>query len=91
MATFTYLVVYEEALPSGVLKKAENTFDPENVYKLTENTLLLRTQSESPTLLRDVLDISGASLTGVVFKLDGSYSGYHYEALWDWLKVGRHG
>ena len=87
-----FLVVFEEAIPSGVKERAETAFSAEGVFPLSENALLVRTATENPQALSDVFglaDDEGAAHVGVIFRLNGSYYGHYYESLWDWLKKAR--
>ncbi len=87
--TPTYVAIFEEPIPEDIVKRAEEVVDPGNVYRLSDTVLLLRLGEESTENLGNVLKLSEQATTGVVFRLNGSYTGYHYEALWDWLKVGQ--
>ena len=89
MDTPTYVAIFEDNIPEGVVERAEGIFDSENIFRLSDTVLLLRVDLEGPKTLGNVLDLADGAHTGVIFRLNGSYSGYHYEKLWDWLKAGR--
>ena len=84
-----FVAIFEEAVPSNIVTRAKDLLSAENVYRLSDAVLLLRGPFANPDSLMNVLQLSEEANTGVVFRLNGSYSGYHYERLWDWLKAGR--
>ena len=88
MSTPTCVAIFEEPIPDKVVDRAEELFDAENIFSLSNTVMLLRVYLEAPNSLKNVLYLTEGANAGVVFKLNGSYSGYHDEELWDWLKAG---
>ena len=84
----SYVAIFEEPIPEDLVTTVQESLSPENVYSLSQKVILLRGTSTTP-VIRNLLEISEDGYTGVVFRLNGSYSGYHYEKLWDWLQEGR--
>ena len=85
-----FIASFHEDPPPGLLEKASKSF--QSVYPLSSNTWIIRANADSTDMLSDFLgmDVSTHPRTiGMVFKLNGSYSGYHYERLWDWLEEAR--
>ena len=54
----------------------------ENVFIVSDDTLT-RSVAKAAGLARDQADIG---VRGVVFKLNGSYTGYTRQSLWEWLE-----
>ena len=87
-----FLIIFEEALASEAKEKASALFSPEDVFELSDTTLLLRAPTSDPGLLDQTFGLSDDASepkVGIVFKLNGSYAGYHHAHLWDWLKKVR--
>ena len=81
-----YLVVLAEGITPEVQAKAD-LLSGDSAYMLTEHSLLVRSWEDSPKSIRGALGID-ESRTGVVFKLNGSYSGHYSSNLWAWLREG---
>ena len=60
-----------------------------DVYQLSNEVLLVRADVDDPKSLSGLLKLSRDGDAGVVFKLNGSYSGYHDKTLWSWLHENR--
>lgn len=67
------------------------SFSEQNVYHVDENTFVVTHEG----LTRDVAKQAGifkdedgtpGSTAGVVFKLNGSYTGFSRPSLWEWLE-----
>ena len=88
-----FIVIFKDEIPSATLQLARSLYG-DGVFELTANELLIRAYIDDPTQLGKQFGIqvtpetSSPSL-GVVFKLNGSYSGYYYANLWDWLTETR--
>ena len=93
LAMNLFIVVLEEMTISPELEARVKSLDfVTDTHKLTDNTLLVRGYADNPRMLSLSIGISGEEsppILGVVFKLNGSYFGYHYPALWDWLAESR--
>lgn len=64
----------------------------EDLFSFGEQAWILKTNISDVEYAREVFSLSAESdapRVGAVFKLNGSYSGYYYEPLWDWLKEAR--
>ena len=87
-----FLIIFEEAIASAAKEKANALFAPEDIFEVSQTTLLLRAPTSDPGLLNQTFGLSDDASepnVGVIFKLNGSYSGYHHSDLWDWLKKVR--
>ena len=87
-----FLVVFEEAVASEAKEQAESTLLSNQIFLLAENTLLIQAPTSDPSLLTQMLGLFAEATEpkiGVIFKLNGTYSGYHRSNLWDWLKEAR--
>ena len=64
--------------------------DPDH-YQLSDNAFLVVSSDARPQAIADKLELAGADddATGIVFKLNSSYTGYESEALWEWLATAR--
>jgi hypothetical protein len=82
-----FAAFFQGGIPSDFVEKAGSLSTGEP-YRLSDNILLFQSYVDNPQYLRDPLGID-ASTTGVLFKLNGSYSGYFSQSLWDWLKEAR--
>ncbi len=77
-----YLVVLEESVSDADKKRAKTLFD---VYQINENVIVLYSTNSVPTgVVSDLLELDDEKV-GIVFKLNGSYSGFYYSEFWDWL------
>lgn len=88
-ASHLYLAVLEEKIPHDVIEELSHK---EEVHSLSEYALLIRSSIYNPSTLRSELGIgmpASKPRIGIVFRLNGSYSGYHYEKLLDWLSLDR--
>ncbi len=86
-----FLITFQEPIEPGVKKRVEVAFSNE-VFTLSDRLLLVRTSIENTKDLSSFFDLAGEGedpTTGVIFKLNGSYYGYHSSSLWDWLAKGR--
>ena len=84
-----YMVVFEEAMStSSEAFQKVTSISGNDPFQLTDFSLLMQTPIDNPQAIRDLLGI-GEGLTGAVFKLNGSYSGFYDEKLWEWLREAR--
>ncbi len=86
----SYIAVFAEPMSAELKGLVETNIAPADRYQISETGLLVRGFYESTKVLRELLEISGDTHTGVVLRLNGSYSGYFNESLWTWLMEGRH-
>ena len=85
-----FIVVFDEDVPRSIMERAEVLAD--RVHKLADNVLLisfpdLTTQGLVRVLVPDYDQNDPATMA--VFELNGSYSGYYYKSLWNWLRETR--
>ncbi len=78
-----FIAVFEEPTPDVALERARAVSE-EDVYQLSDHAVLLRGYYGSAKALAKTLGMQEPT-TGIVLRLNGSYSGYHYQSLWDWL------
>ena len=84
-----FIAVFEEAIVPEVIEKVEASSMTDDVYQLSDEVLLVRADFDDPKSLSGLLKLSRDGDAGVVFKLNGSYSGYHDKTLWSWLRESR--
>lgn len=57
-------------------------------YALSENLYLVSSPGTPQTIAKEIgLDGSESSASGVVLKLNGSYTGFYEPGVWDWLDL----
>ena len=89
-----FLISFQDPFEAAVKERADVVFSPNQVFTLSDRLLLVRTSIENTKDLSALFDLAGDGedpRTGVIFKLNGSYYGYHSSSLWDWLAKGREG
>lgn len=79
-----YMVVMGSEIPSHV-REAADSVSIGDAYLITNRSLLIRSSQEDPQQIKENLGID-VNNVGVVFKLNGSYSGAYFSNLWDWLR-----
>ena len=81
-----YIAIFQNAINDDTTKGIEVV---SSTYKLSSNALLVESEVAKASVLSDLLEI-GDDLDppriGVVFKLNGSYSGFYAKDLWSWLE-----
>lgn len=90
-----FIVVTEDDVDEDDVEIAGEILD--SVYKLDDRVVLIRDSILTDTdLVARLFGLVGSEEgeehhgeIGIVFRLNGSHSGYHYEKLWDWLKEAR--
>ena len=82
------MTIFDEPIPKDLVENVQGNLSPENTYLLSDTVTLFRGFSATPDM-KNLLEMSEHGNTGVVFRLNCSYSGNHYEKLWEWLKEGR--
>ena len=86
---YLYMVVFDEALSEdGEMLQTIARISEGGPFRLKDCCLLMLTPIDNPKTIRDLIGI-GEDSTGAVFKLNGSYSGFYDEKLWEWLRVAR--
>ena len=86
-----FAVIFRGEAPARALEVA-NTVSRNEAFEISEGVFLVHSQIDSPEILGDMFgmsDDSGSPQIGVVFKLNGSYSGYYHNDLWEWLAEAR--
>ncbi len=87
-----FLISFQEPVSSAIKDRAKAAFSSSQVFILSDRLLLVRTSIENTKDLSAFFDLTGDGddpISGVVFKLNGSYYGYYSSSLWDWLAKGR--
>ena len=81
-----YIVVLEEPSPIKAEEIVRRMFS--DAYKIRDGVFLVAHDgiAEDVSVSLGIKDDSHPEITGSVFKLNGSYSGYASAAMWDWLK-----
>lgn len=82
-----YAIILEEPItPQG--EYAIQSVYPD-AYKVREGVFLVHSEDIAQDIAIAVgikTKDDGSNMSGVVFKLNGSYSGYAARAMWDWLR-----
>ncbi len=88
-----YIALLQEPLTeTSVDQMKDELKSHEGLFPFGENAWILKTNIDDIEYAREMFNLSAECETpqvGAVFKLNGSYSGYYYEPLWDWLKEAR--
>ena len=83
-----FLVHFEKDIAAEMEKRANVHFDSEHVFVLNDYDLLVASDSDDVSFLNKLFHLNSKakeSRLGMVFRLNGSYSGYYNEQLVDWL------
>ncbi len=87
-----FLVILESATANAVVQEANGLPLIQDSILLTDRSLLIQSHLSNPQLVGDMLRISekaDSPQVGLVFRLSGSYSGYFYPHVWEWLAAKR--
>lgn len=87
-----FMVVLQDPLSEESKEHVVETLPSDGMYELSSDTFLIKTPINDTEYIRELFWLSEESESpkvGVTFRLNGSYSGYHYEALWKWLAKAR--
>ena len=88
-----FIAFFPESTPAEVLDTAKVLGTGADAFLLSDNVLLIRNRVDNTQVLSDLLKMSEGIDTpkqaGVIFKLNGSYNGYYYPELWEWLAKAR--
>ena len=82
-----FAVFFRDGIPEDFEAKLGG-FSPSEPYRLSGDLVLFQSHVDNPQYLREPLGIDDSS-AGVLFKLNGSYSGYFSKSLWAWLTEAR--
>ena len=80
-----FIVVFREPISDSAV--ANNALIADT-FQLSDRVLLVLSSLDSPRHISTLFRMSGEEQDppiGVVLKLEGSYSGYYEDPLWDWL------
>lgn len=69
--------------------RLRKTYSEAQVYELGENVFIVTDDNLTHSVAKTAAltkDQSEAGIRGVVFKLNGSYTGYTRQSLWEWLE-----
>ena len=78
-----FIAVFENPIPKSDLEKAEQLFE---IYQLNPQVVVLYARNPMPSTVSSELFDFDSEKPGVVFKLNGSWAGYYYKDLWEWMK-----
>lgn len=88
-----FLIVLDAANADKVIEQTQNFSLMRDVHKVTEHAILVYSSASDPKVLTDLLGMTGDSddeaQVGIVFRLNGSYSGLFYAQTWEWLMERR--
>lgn len=84
-----FIAVFDDDVPDDVIERAQ-ALQGGRVHTLASNLLLISlpgsTANPIVRMLVPEYDLTEDPTAIVVFKLNGSYSGYYHRSLWDWLE-----
>lgn len=83
-----YVALFQNPVAEQVGEELSSVAIVEGTYKLSDFAMLIRSVINSPETLSKLLELS-EERSGVVFKMNGSYHGYYFTSLWDWLAEDR--
>ena len=87
-----FVAVFEGEVPVDVEDRAQRMVSSQ-VHRLAPNILLISSPSvDSNAIVRGLIpeyDLTEDPTVCVVFKLNGSYSGYFRKSLWNWLDTAQ--
>ena len=79
-----YCVILEE--PDEGIRKAIENSDMWR-YRLNDRSFLIESTKDSKAIVEDIgLGSEPDATAGVIFRLNGSYSGFYYNSLWETLR-----
>lgn len=90
MSKRLFAVVLTDEQREGAAK-IQAAFDPSDLYHLDANTYVVahaglsRDVAQAAGIFKDLEGTPGET-AGVVFKLNGSYTGFSRQSLWEWLE-----
>ena len=87
-----FIVSFREAVAHQWQTHAGAVLNEGDVFVVSPYELIVRLHTEDPSFLTQAFSLYGDAsepVAGVVFKLNGTYAGYHAADLWDWLAVAR--
>lgn len=88
-----YIALLDEPLSQSLVDQMnEELKSHEGLFPFGQTAWILKTNISDIEYARGIFRLnaeSEAPQIGAVFKLNGSYSGYYYAPLWDWLKEAR--
>ena len=81
-----YIIVLEEPTAPKAEDRVRRLYH--DAYKIRDGVFLISHDgiAEEVSVSLGIKDELQPDMTGGVFKLNGSYSGYAQRAMWDWLK-----
>ena len=86
----TFIAILDDSLPDAALERIK--LSTSAMYEITDRIFLIRAYADNPANINLLFNEPGqseSSLVRVVFKLNGSYSGFYYPELWQWLQEAR--
>ena len=81
-----FIAIFDDEIPENLVEKA--SVMAQDVFRLTERILLIRGYFDGPSTVSRMLGLHEEEedrRIGIVFRLNGAYSGYYYRRTWDWL------
>ena len=88
--TEMYAVILHQKTPS-VGQALESEYTAANVHTVAENVYLVQTGDDAGTVVQKAgireATTDTEPIPGVVFSLNGSYSGLYFRSLWQWMGV----
>ena len=88
-----FIAIHEAKVTESAVEKVRSLV-PNGVYEISDHVLLIRGPFEDASAVSTLLNLDShpeTPLVGLVFKLNGSYSGYYYNKFGEWLKEAKVG
>ena len=83
-----FVAIFEDEVAGDVAEELEESPAIADTHQVNPTVLVVRSVAHDPAVVSSLARMSDER-SGVVFRLNGSYQGFFYKSLWDWLKEGR--
>ena len=90
MSVNQFLVYYRDPPDADKKQQIESATLVNGVYQLSDRDFIIRSDLADPKHVCEIVGITtgdqAESVSGVVFRLNGSHWGYFNKGLWSWLR-----
>ena len=83
-----FIVIFQDPIAHDWQQSAGPVLDEDDVFVISPYELIVRLHTGDPSFLAQAFNLHGEGtepVVGAVFKLNGTYYGYHRTALWEWM------
>ena len=87
-----FIIVFHKSITPEIENEVNSAPLVKQAFRVTDHDMLVQSYVDNSRVIAENIGIDGGleePPLGVVFRLEGSYSGYHDDALWDWLEAAR--